>query len=267
MLRGKKTWTVAVIGVLLAFVSASASAYTIYLVDGSTIIAKKKYELDGDRVLITLPSGTTSFIEKAQVDFERTERANLADLGTAKVLSEDGLRQIQRSDMEAPKSTDATLRDYIAARGPESSLPHRERDIARAPGSANLPTTRGGFADLVAMSRQPFPDLEVSAELESFIRGQGVEAVRVFEGSEASHPLLEFTANSEAAIFRALSVSASALLQIRSRFGDRVENLQLLMITPARERGGQFLLSPEGAQQLVNKELEPAAFFVRYVQF
>ena len=42
---------------------------------------------------------------------------------------------------------------------------------------------------------------------------------------------------------------------------------ELLFTTPARERAGQFVLTPDMATELVAKKVDVTAFFVRNVQF
>ena len=43
--------------------------------------------------------------------------------------------------------------------------------------------------------------------------------------------------------------------------------LEVVMKTPARERAGQFVLTPETATALVAKKVDAPAFFVANVQF
>ncbi|MGH9361162.1 MAG: hypothetical protein ACRD2T_04540, partial [Thermoanaerobaculia bacterium] len=127
--------------------------------------------------------------------------------------------------------------------------------------------TGAGYQDFMTRSRQPFANLEVAAELLELYRGRGVEEVQVFAGTRGDRPFVELTTNSEASVLQALNASADALVQLRRRFPAKVAALELLMTTPARERAGQFVLTPEMADELASKKVEVTAFFVRNVQF
>jgi hypothetical protein len=127
--------------------------------------------------------------------------------------------------------------------------------------------TRAGFTDLTTLSRRPFAQADVLGELQQFFHGQGVDDIEVFAGTQGDRPLVEATTSSEGAVFRALSIGANALLHIRDRFPNRVGALELSLVTPSKERAGQFVLTPEMASDLVAKKVEPPVFFVENVQF
>ena len=65
--------------------AAPLFAYTIFLKDGSTIIAKEVHRVEGDRVIITLPNGTETFIALEEVDLERTKAFNANNIDGASV--------------------------------------------------------------------------------------------------------------------------------------------------------------------------------------
>lgn len=102
-------------------VAAPLGAYTIYLKDGSRIIAREAHKIEEGKALIVLQNGTQTFIDAAEIDLERTAEANRANYGTALIL-EDG------EFKEAPT-------EYVAPR--EETL----TDIAR-PGSRPEPRAR-----------------------------------------------------------------------------------------------------------------------------
>ena len=90
--------------------------------------------------------------------------------------------------------------------------------------------------------------------------------MEIYQGSQGDRPLLELTTPSEGAVFRVLEVSSNALLHIRGTH-PKVAAFELLMMTPDRQRAGQFVLTPEMAADLAAKQVEVAAFFLRNVQF
>jgi hypothetical protein len=102
--------------------------------------------------------------------------------------------------------------------------------------------------------------------LQQFFHDQGVEEVEVYQGTQDERPMVEVTTNSEAAVFRALVVSAKALLRIRDRH-PKVSAMELLLTTPSRERAGQFVLTPQMAAEVVSRNIEVSSFFLNNVQF
>ena len=61
--------------------------------------------------------------------------------------------------------------------------------------------------------------------------------------SRGDRPLVQVTTSSEVEVFRGLSTGANALLHIRDRFPNKIGALELLLVTPTRERAGQFVLT------------------------
>jgi hypothetical protein len=248
-----------VLGCLL-LAALPAGAYTIYLRDGSRLLAREKYQIENGRAIIVLQNGTTTFIAAGEIDVQRTEQANRNNLGTAVVL-EDG--KVTESAAPPPPPPKPTLSDLIASR---STAP-RERPEVRRTGEASEASGRtpAGFVDLRTVPRSPLPQLDLAAQIQQLYRGLGVEEVAIFRGTEADRPLLEITTNSEASIFRSLEASAQVLIQLRQQ--RRVGALELLLMTAARDRAGQFVITPELAGELADKRADTAAFFVRHVQF
>jgi hypothetical protein len=106
--------------------------------------------------------------------------------------------------------------------------------------------------------------LEVAAEIKQQLRGKGIEDVLVYRGSRGDRALLEITTNSEAAVFRSLEAAAAVLLQMQTR---GINAFEVSMTSSARERAGEFTLTPELATLLAQKQIETSAFYVRHVVF
>jgi hypothetical protein len=249
---------------LLAAAAGPLAAYTIYLKDGSKVVAREKYRVEGERAIIVLQNGTQTFLQLAQIDVARTEQANRADYGTAVVIDEGKTRTLDEGAGGPPR--DKRLADLIAERGQGMrKLPEARRAAVPDEGAAAM--SPAGWPDLTTMARRPLADPQIAGELEGLFSGQGVAGAKVFQGTAANRAFVEVAAGSEAAVFRALSVAAQALLAGRDRFGNRLSALELLMMTPGRERAGQFTLTPELAQDLAGKRQEVSAFFLTHVQF
>lgn len=238
------------------------AAYVIYLKDGSHVIAREKYTLEGPRAIITLENGTQTFIQASDIDVRRTEQYN-KQYGGAVVIP--GQPQKVGPETGAPRGR--TLADLIKSReAAPRDLPANRRDKDEAtPG--RLVKTKAGFDDLTTLPRKSYGRLEVSTELQQFFRGQGFESVEISEGTRPDRPLIELTTPSEGSVLKALATAANALLHIRDRHPQRIAAFEILLTTPERERAGQFLLTPEAATDLVAKKVDATAFFVQNVQF
>lgn len=237
------------------------AAYTIYLKDGSTVQAKGKYRIEGDRAYIVLPNGTQSFINAREIDVKRTEAANKADYGGNAVILQEATPP---TDGRQAVPQQRRLSDVIAKRGGE--LPGPQREPVKVTPQDNV-KTKSGKTDLASVPRRSFEPAEVASGIRQFFLGQGIPEVAVFAGTTPAQPLVQVTVTTETGVFRGLAVGANAILQIRERFPGKVDAFELLMVTPTNERGGQFVLTPEMASDLVAKKIQIAAFFVENVQF
>ena len=252
-----------IVSLLLAALSGPLLAYTIYLKDGSRLIAREVYRVQDGKAIITLQNGTQTFIDASEIDVERTLNANREGYGTALMLDEGKVVEgpIVREDQKEESLVD------LAARGETTA---RTRPQARRPSAEDArgrQVTAAGFIDLGAITRRPYANLEVSSEIKRVFLGQGVEAVQIHQGTQPNSPFLEITTDSEASVFRALEVSADALIHIRTQYPDLVDGFEVFMITSSRSRAGQFLLTADAASALAEDRINASDFFVRQVQF
>lgn len=267
IMRYPRAQRLAILAVLafLAIPVLAVSGYIVVLKDGKTIAAKQKYRIEKDRAIITLPNGTQTFVRADQIDVRKTDEVNSAGYGTAVLLP--GAPQELNTGAAQPKQ-EKTLKDLIASReAAPRELPVNRRDKQETTSSSRLLKTKAGYNDLATLPRRPFGQPEVTLTLQQFFRGQGIEDVQIYQGTQGDRPLLEVTTNSEGSVFKALNTAANALLNVRDAQPGRVASFELLLTTPARERAGQFVLTPEMATDLVSKRVDVNSFFVRNVQF
>lgn len=258
-------WLVpAVLSLLLA---SPLAAYTIYLKNGQTIQAKAKYQIKDGKAYITLYNGTQSFISASEIDVARTDAANKSDYGGNAVILDPGTKA--SADAPAPVPQQKRLSDMIASKQASRELPGPGRAAAAPVPDAlrSVGKTRAGYPDFAGMARQPFAQSDVLAELQQFFHSQGIDDVEIYDGTSKDRPLIELTTPSEGAVFRSLGIASNALLHIRDRFPNRIPAFELLMMTPQRERAGQFVLTPDMASGLVARKLDATAFYVQNVQF
>jgi hypothetical protein len=249
---------------LTATALLAAAGYTIFLKDGSNLVAKQKYTIQDGRAIITLLNGTQTFVRADQIDVPRTEAANKSGYGTG-VLIPGSPQDI--GTVPAQPRRDETLADLIHQKGAgPRDVPANRRDKEQTAGGRLL-KTKAGYNDLSTLTRKPYAHPDVTAELQQFFHGQGLEGIEIYEGTQGDRPLIEISTNSEGSVFKALGIAANALLRIRDASPSRVNAFEVLLNTPARERAGQFVLTPEMAAELVSKKVDVTAFFVKNVQF
>lgn len=256
-------WSIPALLLGFALAAGPLSAYTIYLRDGKTLLAKGKYRIENGRAIITLPNGTQTFLDAREIDIPRTERENRSDLGNAMVLENNRPPDPKAATPPQQRRLSDMINSREAPREPQ--LPEENRRETSAGSGAGR--TRAGFPDLTGIPRKPYARLEVASDLQQFFRGQSLDEVEIYNGTQADRPLLEITTNSEASVFKALTAAANALLHIRDAQPNRVSAFELLLTTPERERAGQFIITPELAADLVAQKVEVSQFFVQNVQF
>lgn len=251
---------------LMLALASPAMGYTIYLKDGSTIISATKYEIDGERALITLPGGTKTFLRLAEIDIPRTDRENLVDYGDAKVVGEDGSVTTMTNDVPPPPKK-PTLQDLVAqqrAVAPPPPEPHRRAEVQN---TGPLPRTLSGSVDFSKLPGSPFHDLELAGEVARFFAGRNIEGISLYQGTENDRLLIEVTTGSEASVLNALKTAANALVQIRDSRGAAISAFELNLVNQRRQRAGQFTLTPELATELTSGSIQLTDFFVKYVEF
>ena len=246
-----------------ALVAAPLCAYTIYLKDGSRIIAKSEYVVQGELAIVTLPNGTKSSIPFAQIDIARTAKVNESNLGGTAVLIEGG----QATDLHtaAPVAERPKLQDLI--RGNEGEL---RAPPAATPPPSSAPRTPAAAAfarEQERPSRDPFPDSDLAGELLTFISSRGAGGVTVHRSARAGQPLLAFETASEGSVFKALLTSANALLHVEAQRPGALAGLELICETPDGRLGGRFELTTQLAKELVSGRYEITKFYVENVQF
>lgn len=252
--------------ILLLFLGLAipASAYTIYLKDGSTLVAKEKYRVEEGKALIILQNGTQTFIDASEIDVDRTDRVNRGNYGTAFFIDDEG-KVIEAPVTPTKKETLAGLASRTDTG--VSSRDRATRDSGDSSGGPDHPRTPAGHVDLTVIPRTPYRDLEISVEVSRFLRTLGISEFKIFQGTQPGRAFLEMTANSEATVFRSVEAAADTLIHLRNQFPDQIEELEVLLTTSNRDRAGQFLIDEEIAIALGDEGNETAEIFIAHVQF
>lgn len=247
---------------LVGWLSAgSLAAYTVHLKDGSSIVAKKKYTVQGDKAILVLPSGTETALALAEIDIAKTEAANQDDLGTAIVIENGKASSLTQNT--APPTGKPTLKEVLQQRAATQGFRNAGEvafDATPATGSnTRPPTSHAGQA--------PLRDVPLSTEIRTFVFGRGITSLEVQQGTSGRKPRLVYQTSSETQVFRALQASAGALIEVREKFPGQVEGFEVICDGPAGGRGGHFHLSPQQAADLIAGRIDLPSFFVQYVEF
>ena len=241
-----------------------ARAYTIYLKDGSTLVAKEKYRIEEGKALIILQNGTQTFIDASEIDVTKTDKVNRGNYGTAFFIDDEG--QV----VEAPvtPTEKQTLAGLASRTDPTTTTRDRAiRDSAEPGETSDHPRTAAGHVDLTVIPRTPYRDLDISVETSRFLRTLGITEFKIFQGTQSGRAFLEMTANSEATVFRSLEAAADTLVHLRNQFPDQIQELEVLLTTSNRDRAGQFLIDEEIAAALGDENNETAEVYIAHVQF
>jgi hypothetical protein len=251
---------------ILLLAAGPAAAYTIFLKDGSTLNAREKYRVVGDKAQITLPNGAQTELPLADIDVARTERGNASDFGSALIMEGPAAGPTPTPARQGP-----TLSDVAASRR-APTLPAARPALAGV-GQAedgqreSRQRTGTGDVDLMRVARVPLGRHDIGAQLGELLRAKGIERANLYDGTAPGRVLVDVTTNSEGAVFQALAADAEALLTLEASNPGAISELELYMSTDRRLRAGQFLLTPERARELVGKQVDVATFFLKYVQF
>ena len=251
-----------VLAALVGLLSAgSLAAYTVHLKDGSSIVAKKKYTVQGDKAILVLPSGTETALALAEIDIAKTEADNKDDLGTAIVIENGKASSLSQSTAVQPGKP--TLKEVLQQRAASQGFRKAGEvafDATPANGSVTRPpTSHAGQA--------PLRDVPLSTEIRTFVFGRGISSLEVQQGASSRKPRLVYETSSETQVFRALQASAGALIEAREKFPGQVEGFEVICDGPAGGRGGRFNLSPQQAADIIAGRIDLPSYFVQYVEF
>lgn len=230
----------------LAFGSAVALAYNVKLKDGSIIFARSKYEVKGNKAIITLQNGTVTQIDLSTIDIPGTEQYNKDNPGNVIALMQGEDHEVKLPTIKPPPTI--SLQEVIR---------QRKTKIGEL---FNKPAEAESASAGAASSFQP-----VESGVESVFR-------RVLDGAAMTqYRLTSFrgklrllaTVNSEEAVFNMLSASARALGDLLER--GKPTAVEIVLTTGSGDSAGTFEMSSDQARALVNGNLSVADYFIKNV--
>jgi len=233
-----------IIGFALALSASAAFAYNVKLKDGSIIFARSKYEVKGNKAIITLQNGTVTQIDLSTIDVEGTEQYNKENPGNVIALVEGQDKEVNIPVLKARPTV--SLQEVIRQRKTRLNVPPAK--------------TGEGSEDAAGTSWQPV-EPSVEAAFRKVLDGAAITQYRL--AAYRGKLRLLATANSEEAVFSMLSAAARALADLLER--GKPSAVDILITTSAGEPAGSFEMSSEQARQLVNGSISVADYFVKNV--
>lgn len=239
----------AAIGLLALLLLAPALlAYVVKMKDGSLVFARAPYTVKGRRAIITLENGTVTQIDLEKIDVPGTEKYNRENIGNV-IAIDTPEEKVFQLPTPVPQSKGA-LQELIRQRRGHLDRP--------TPGPAAPPS---GAAASSPEAWQPDPILQ--AAFAQVFEGTGFTQYRVTNNRGKNRILA--TANSEQAVFNALSASARAIVHASDR--GRTQPVEIVLATSSGEPAGTFEMTLEQARLIVERGTTVQDYFVRNVIF
>jgi hypothetical protein len=262
------------LALVLLLAAAPLAAYTIYLKDGTTLNAREKYTVSGKKALVVLPGGAQTTLPLDQIDVKRTDEANATNFGDTQVVKGGGGSAGELVDKFVAEAVNtpakqANLSQFAGQR-------HVQAPAAVVRPTPNVPVPAPTVAKVVEPSRAidflreprvPASNAVIAGAVGDALRSHGVTRAGIYDGSQPHRLLIDVSANSEGGVFQAIGAAAQAILEVETKHPGALEALELFVATDNRQRAGQFLITPERAQELVGRKLDLAAFYLKYVEF
>lgn len=227
---------------VLAFAASPLLAYTVKLKDGSIIFARSKYDVRGKKAIITLQNGTVTSVDLELIDVPGTDQYNKDNLGNVLVIEPGTEKQPSVSTVPTPAT--ASLQEVI-----------RRKKM-----TLGAPTLRPG-SEVNATTAQQQVDMQVEQTFRKVLDGANINQYRLTNSKGKVRFLA--TANTEEAVFNAVSAAARALSELGSRGKD--VGVEIVLTTSSGESGGNLEMTPEQARLLVNGNVTVAEFYVKNV--
>jgi hypothetical protein len=251
------------IAAALLLCALPAFAFRIYLKDGTVVATKDMYRVEGDLALATLENGTQTTIRFSEIDVEKTDRLNQRAYTSAVVIEGGKERLLSLDD---PAMRQKTLAEYVEERKRERA--DRSSGTATSSQQANvrrLRRTPAGYVDLRTLEKERVQG-PATAQLEETLRRHGLGGAQLYRGTGPDRYLVELIADTEESVYRALGNLAATVLDLADA-GLKVDALEVYMATQTGSRAGMFTLSEENAALLAGDQVDPAQFFVQFVEF
>lgn len=229
--------------VLLLSAAPAMAAYIVVMKDGQRYRAKAKPTTTGGKATIVLEKGGSLQLDPNLIDWKKSEEVSKLGMGDVKVIAQE------QPAAPAPAPTTPSLGSSIRLRQPPTATTPAPATPTTATAS---PTPSGSLPSRV---------------LENFERA--FENVGIFEhkltATGANSLRAELTTDNEERVFNAISATAFLISRNAGVDNVQIDVVELFMKTTTGGSAGRFHMSRADAEQLVNKTITQADYFVRKV--
>jgi len=233
----------------LLIVAPALLAYVVKLKDGSLVFARTPYSVKGKNAIITLENGTVTQIDLDKIDVAGTEKYNKENFGNVIAIEAPQEKAFQ-APTPVPQSKGG-LESLVRQRRDRLGIPTPGAPLANARSAGTAPDTSGSV------------DPVVQASFSRIFEETGITQFRL-SNSRGKTRLLA-TANSEQAVFSALSAAARAIAEAADR--GRPASVEIVLTAASGERAGTFEMTPAQAKLLRDRTLTVQEYFVKNVVF
>jgi len=233
----------------LLIVAPALLAYVVKLKDGSLVFARTPYSVKGKNAIITLENGTVTQIDLDKIDVAGTEKYNKENFGNV-IAIEAPQEKVFQAPTPVPQSRGG-LESLVRQRRDRLGIPTPGAPLANARSTGTAPETSGSV------------DPVLQASFSRIFEETGITQFRL-ANSRGKTRLLA-TANSEQAVFSALSAAARAIAEAADR--GRPASVEIVLTAASGERAGTFEMTPAQAKLLRDRNLTVQEYFVKNVVF
>ncbi len=237
-------------GIILLLAAHQALAvYVVMLRNGSRVVAREKYKVQGSNAVFVTKNGTFTSIPLSQIDVAETEKVNGLGLGDAQLLAWVDARKVVPTPTPTP---------------PVASLGHIKAGVAAKEGAAALPTPTPG----VMFRGTRYRDAKVDEAFQQGLEAYHLYLYRTSEGTKPEYLFIEINVNGQPETIKALqAVTATYQLLVQTAPDRAPERVELQMLNEAGKEAGVFRLSAADAAELVSGKVTPENFYVQHVIF
>jgi hypothetical protein len=233
----------------LLIVAPALFAFVVKLKDGSLVFARAPYTLKGKNAIITLENGTVTQIDLDKIDVAGTEKYNRENFGNVIAIEAPQEKSFQ-APTPVPQSRGG-LESLVRQRRDRLGIPTPGAPLASARSTGTAPETSGSVDPVVQAS---------------FVRIFEETGITQFQlANSRGKTRLLATANSEQAVFSALSAAARAIAEAADR--GRPASVEIVLTAASGERAGTFEMTPAQAKLLRDRTLTVQEYFVKNVVF
>jgi hypothetical protein len=257
------------LALILLLAASPLTAYVIIFKDGTRLEAREKYKVQGKLAIITLPGGATTTYPFDKIDVAKTNATNIGSGGT--VIDGGGGSFGEVVDKAVAEALNPEKQSNLSTYAGKGLRPPPARvtpkPTAAPPAGKAIGRTYTGSVDFLREPRVPAADMPLASTVGELLRQHGLANAGIYKGSQPRRLLVEVAANSEGGVFQAIGATAQAMLEAEAKKPGALEALELFIATDHRQRAGQFLITAERARELVSKQLDLTAFYLKYVEF